>query len=213
MKDFYSFGRNKEHKKTTQSKELQSISCDFAIACVDGFGGIGRNGKLLTHNRDDMRFFREKTENSILVMGSKTYESLPNASDMMRKGNRIGIILTREKDMALPFEFIAMTKEEFRCPETFIQKLDSRFGNGKAILKYSTENIVLIGGAYYYNQLEELGIRKVYLTRLLGKEFNTYPSKADTFVDLGQQIFQEVPRTIFKNSEIKIEEYIQDNPL
>lgn len=213
MKDFYPFGRNKEYKKTAQNKGLQPISCDFAIVCVDGFGGIGLDGELLTHNRDDMRFFREKTESSILVMGSKTYNSLPNASEMMRRGNRIGIVLTREKDMVLPFEFIAMTKEEFRCPETFIQKLDSRFGDGKAILKYSTENIVLIGGAYYYNQLEELGIRKVYLTRLLGKEFNTYPSKADTFVDLNQQIFQEAPRTVFKNSEIKIEEYIQDNPL
>lgn len=202
--------RKSKGRKVSDKLEMKPISCDFAILCVDGFGGIGANGDLLTHNSVDMNFFKNKTQNSILVMGSNTFNSLPNPSGMMRAGNRIGIVLTREKDMSLPFEFISMTEEEFRCPKTFIQKLDSRFGNGEAILRYEADNIVLIGGAYYYNRLEELDINKVYMTTLLGEEFNTAPSKADTFVNLTQKIFLEGERKILHfTKDLVIEEYRQ----
>lgn len=190
--------------------KMKPISCDYAIMCIDGFGGIGLDGKLLTNNKTDMDFFKSKTQNSILVMGSKTFESLPNPSKMMRDGNRIGVVLTRNKNMELPFEFIAMTEEEFRCPKTFIEKLDLRFGNGEAIFRYHANNIVLIGGAYYYNRLKELGINKAYVTTLLEERFNTFPSVADTFVDMNQEIFVAGDsKTLHLTKEVLIEEYRQ----
>ena len=48
-----------------------------AIVCVDNNFGIGCNGDLLAHIPEDMRFFRDKTKNSIVIMGRKTYDSLP----------------------------------------------------------------------------------------------------------------------------------------
>lgn len=47
-----------------------------AIVCVDKNWGIGYNGKLLVNIPEDMRFFKEKTTNNVVIMGRKTYESL-----------------------------------------------------------------------------------------------------------------------------------------
>lgn len=51
------------------------IAC---IVCVDENWGIGSNNKLLTHIPEDMKFFKEITENNLVIMGRKTYDSLPN---------------------------------------------------------------------------------------------------------------------------------------
>ena len=48
-----------------------------AIVCADKNWGIGYNGKLLANIPEDIRFFREKTTNNVVIMGRKTYESLP----------------------------------------------------------------------------------------------------------------------------------------
>ena len=48
-----------------------------AIACIDEKWGIGNKGELLFHIPDDQRFFKHMTENSTVIMGRKTWESLP----------------------------------------------------------------------------------------------------------------------------------------
>lgn len=48
-----------------------------AIVCVDKNWGIGYNGDLLAHIPEDMKFFREKTIGETVIMGRKTYDSLP----------------------------------------------------------------------------------------------------------------------------------------
>lgn len=49
-----------------------------AIVCVDKNWGIGYQGELLINIPEDMRFFRDKTKNNIVIMGRKTYDSLPS---------------------------------------------------------------------------------------------------------------------------------------
>ena len=49
-----------------------------AIVCVDKNWGIGYDGKLLAHIPEDMRFFKEMTRDGIVIMGRKTYDSLPS---------------------------------------------------------------------------------------------------------------------------------------
>lgn len=46
------------------------------IACVGKNGELGKNGNLCFHIREDMAFFREKTINSSVLMGRKTWESI-----------------------------------------------------------------------------------------------------------------------------------------
>lgn len=61
-----------------------------AIVAVDNNWGIGSNNKLLANIPEDMKFFKEKTMNSMVIMGRKTYESLPKKP----LPNRTNIVIT-----------------------------------------------------------------------------------------------------------------------
>ena len=65
-----------------------------AIVCVDKNWGIGYDGKLLVHIPEDMRFFKYMTSNSVVIMGRKTYESLPSKP----LPNRINVVITSKID-------------------------------------------------------------------------------------------------------------------
>ena len=63
------------------------------IAAVSKNNGIGLNNKLLWYNKDDLKRFKELTIGHSIIMGRKTFESLPNGA----LPNRKNIVLTREK--------------------------------------------------------------------------------------------------------------------
>ena len=49
------------------------------IAAVGKNGELGKNNDLIWHFKEDMQFFRSTTTGSTVVMGRKTFESLPKA--------------------------------------------------------------------------------------------------------------------------------------
>ena len=49
----------------------------YMIGCMNLFHYIGNNNELLYHIPKDLAFFKKKTLNKIIVMGRKTFESLP----------------------------------------------------------------------------------------------------------------------------------------
>ena len=55
------------------------------IACLAQDRGIGYEQKLLFHIPEDMRRFRALTTGHTLIMGRKTYESLPNGALPQRR--------------------------------------------------------------------------------------------------------------------------------
>ena len=61
-----------------------------AIVAVNNNWGIGYNGDLLEHIPADLKNFRKLTENNIVVMGRKTWDSLPKKPLL----NRSNIIIT-----------------------------------------------------------------------------------------------------------------------
>lgn len=61
------------------------------IVSIDEDYGIGRNGDLLVHNKEDIKFFKETTIGNTVIMGRKTFLSLPNGPLKDRKN----IVLTR----------------------------------------------------------------------------------------------------------------------
>ena len=63
------------------------------IWAQDQNGGIGENGRLPWHISEDLKKFKELTLNSTIVMGRKTWESLPIKPLPKRKN----IILSSEK--------------------------------------------------------------------------------------------------------------------
>ena len=57
------------------------------IASADLDWGIGKDGNLLYHIPDDMRFFKEMTVGKTVVMGRSTLESLPNGKGLPDRRN------------------------------------------------------------------------------------------------------------------------------
>ena len=51
---------------------------NFIVAVSENYG-IGKDGKMLFDLKKDLQFFKEKTLNKIVVMGKKTFLSIPNA--------------------------------------------------------------------------------------------------------------------------------------
>ena len=47
------------------------------IVAMDQQGGIGQSGRLPWHLPDDLRYFKQVTQDATLLMGRKTWESLP----------------------------------------------------------------------------------------------------------------------------------------
>lgn len=78
------------------------------IAVLDNNNGIGKNNKLLCHLPSDLKRFKKLTTGHTVVMGRKTFESLPNGA----LPNRRNIVLTRNKSYtAEGAEIIHSTKE------------------------------------------------------------------------------------------------------
>lgn len=61
------------------------------IWAQDKYGGIGKNGKLPWHISEDLKHFKALTLNSTIIMGRKTWDSLP----IKPLPNRTNIILSK----------------------------------------------------------------------------------------------------------------------
>ena len=71
------------------------------IWAQDENGGIGQNGKLPWHISEDLKNFKSLTLNSTIIMGRKTWDSLP----IKPLPNRKNIILSRNLTSSLYFIF------------------------------------------------------------------------------------------------------------
>ena len=103
------------------------------IVAVDLNWAIGLKGKLLKKIPDDMKRFKEKTINNIVVMGRKTFESLPNKKPLE---NRINIVLTRNKNFKAENIIICHSIEELLKQ-----------------LKFYNKEIYIIGGSSLYDEM------------------------------------------------------------
>ena len=63
-----------------------------AIVAVDNNWGIGFNGDLLEHIPEDLKRFKELTFNKVVIMGRKTWDSLPKKP----LPNRLNLVITRQ---------------------------------------------------------------------------------------------------------------------
>ena len=127
-----------------------------AIVCVDKNRGIGKDGKLLYHNKKDMEFFKETTTGKVVVMGRNTFLSLPHQQPLK---DRINIVLTHDNNFVPSGALVARSIEELF----------------EITKKYSTDDIFVIGGASVYEQLLPY-CDTVYMTII-----DTEPKEADTF--------------------------------
>jgi dihydrofolate reductase len=62
------------------------------IAAIGKNRELGRNNQLVFHIKEDMQFFKKNTENHPVVMGRKTWDSLPG-----KLKNRTNIVISRHE--------------------------------------------------------------------------------------------------------------------
>lgn len=132
-----------------------------AIVCVDKNWGIGSNGDLLVHIPEDIRFFRDKTQNSIVIMGRKTYDSLPSKP----LKNRTNIVITSKIDS----DFEIGDNGTFFMSMDFIKKIL------RLTPKDSSIDCYVIGGGKIYKELLPY-CDKAYVTKV-----NYAYENADTY--------------------------------
>jgi dihydrofolate reductase len=109
------------------------------IAAIDENNGLGYKNHLLCHLHDDLRNFKRLTTGHTVVMGRKTWESLP----VKPLPNRKNIVLTRDVDA------------------TFTGGFASSSLNHLSELCSNDEKIFIIGGAEVYRQAMELADRLI----------------------------------------------------
>ena len=80
-----------------------------AIVAVDKNWGIGSKGDLLFHLPGDMKYFRNTTQDKIIIVGRKTLESFPGGRPLP---NRINIVITRNEDYEAEDCIICHSPEE-----------------------------------------------------------------------------------------------------
>ena len=123
------------------------------IAAIGKNREIGKDNQLIWRIKEDMMFFKENTIGKPIVMGRKTFESLPN-----KLPNRKHIILT-SKNLDLDDDIVI-------C-HSIDEVLDW-------INDYNDE-VMIIGGAKVYSEFLP------YSDRLLLTEIDDYDADADAF--------------------------------
>ncbi len=70
------------------------------VAAVAANGCIGKNGQLAWRNKEDMAHFVELTTGKTVLMGRKTWESIPPKFRPL--ANRVNAVVTRQANYELP---------------------------------------------------------------------------------------------------------------
>ena len=131
--------------------------------------GIGYNGQLQWHNKDDMKWFKSITigsGNNAVIMGKTTYDSLPTEG----LGGRMNIVITHHPEEISDRIFTA----------------DSVINAIKQAKEHKCENAFIIGGESIYKQALEIEpgpdhyeVDTIYITEII----NDKKLKFDKFFD------------------------------
>ena len=112
------------------------------IAATSSNSLIGKNGDLVVKNKLDMQMFKEKTLNSTVIMGRKTFESMGNKP----LKNRYNIVISSSK-IDIPGIIVYSSLKE-AIDKT--KEKDYKDKN-RRVIGYS-HNIWLIGGSSIYEE-------------------------------------------------------------
>lgn len=115
------------------------------IVAYDNNKLIGKDGKMPWYIKGELKRFRELTENHIVIMGRKTYESIG-----IPLKNRINIILS--------------TNSEFNVENClFFNDLEKSINYAKS--NYPQKDIYIIGGASVYLPSLDI-VDRMYITEI-----------------------------------------------
>lgn len=121
------------------------------IAAIGENGELGKNNDLLWHLPGDMKFFKETTMGKYVVMGRRTFESLPSSLP----GRTMIVISSKKLD----------NYYDVICYSDPLDVLDS----------FQNEDLFVIGGGSIYEQFLPF-TNVMYLTEVMAHDY-----EADTY--------------------------------
>lgn len=117
---------------------------NFIVAVSQNFG-IGKNNNLLFNLPLDLKFFKEKTLNKVVIMGEKTYLSLPKRPLV----NRTNVVMTLNKDFKAEGAYVVNSVDQLL----------------KFVSNYSPDDVFVCGGGMIYKLLLPY-CKKGYVTKV-----------------------------------------------
>lgn len=164
---------------------------NFIVAVSKEFA-IGKDNDLLFNLPSDLKYFKEKTIGKVVVMGERTYHSLP----FRPLKNRTNIVLSSDPNFMDEGVIIARSLDDL---------LD-------ILKKYNTDDIFVIGGGSVYNLLMPY-CKYAYVTEVDAsvKDADTYINNIKTMPNwtlktLGKKIHENgltYRFNVYENGDIK----------
>lgn len=111
------------------------------IACINQKRVLGNEGKLLYHIGNDLANFKRMTVGNVVIMGRKTFQSLPNGAPLK---DRVNIIITSNEEYGVDAKFDNVYI--VHSVEDAIELCDAFF---------SDREVFVIGGESIYRQFME----------------------------------------------------------
>lgn len=137
------------------------------IVAVDENNAIGKGNQMLAHLPNDLKYFQKVTSGHSVIMGRKTFESLPKGA----LPNRRNIVITRDKNLQLEkCEMVHSVEEAL----TLVQ---------------GEEEVFIMGGGVVYG--ETIGMAdRLYITHI----HYTFQDAEVFFPEIDQKYWKEVWR-------------------
>lgn len=145
-----------------------------AIVCIDNNYGIGSNNDLLAHIPEDMKLFKEKTTGGTVVMGRKTYDSLPKKP----LPNRTNIIITSKAKKRPKIQEDGTIHSSMKYIKAWLSK--------KEVIE-ENNGIYVIGGGQIYKELLPF-CERVYVTKV----FHSYENVDTYFPNIDKMLEWEM---------------------
>ncbi len=152
------------------------------IAAIGKNRELGKNGKIPWHIAEDFKRFKALTSGHAVIMGRKTWESLP----LKPLPNRYNIVITHDtKYKILDTKNVTIVKSleeavgesiKYYVLSSKYSEINNKTHDTKHMIHNTEHEVFIIGGGQIYKEAIEKGlVNKLYLT-LVDREFD-----ADTF--------------------------------
>jgi dihydrofolate reductase len=141
------------------------------VVAIAENGAIGRGGELPWRLSSDMRYFRKVTMGKPVIMGRRTFKSLPRVLD-----GRLNVVLTRDPGFVAPDAIMAHSlKEGLSAARASAERTGA-------------DEIMVIGGEDVFREVLPQAHR-IYLT-----EVHASPEADTWFPDFDKREWREVSR-------------------
>lgn len=155
---------------TPDKRAAESPVIALVVAMAEN-GAIGRGGDLPWRLSSDMRYFRKITMGKPVIMGRRTFKSLPRVLD-----GRLNIVLTRDQGFVAPDAVMAHSLEEGLAAARASAK------------RTGADEIMVIGGEDVFREVLPRA-RRIYRT-----EVHASPDADTWFPDLDKGEWREISR-------------------